>query len=153
MCSIPQSGCWRSLVSLAAKAFLGKGTDHVEGIGAKHLPQRARHTRLTVWIKANYSLHWIRACKVCAGHSLAEWSVMMEFSSDFTLHLNQETILLSQEETSVCKLPLQTLANQKRRDYIVKPYKPSSSQSTEVAGWGEKDLKSCSSLLSQICSP
>lgn len=62
----------------------------------------------------------------------------MEFSSDFTLHLHQEAILLSQEETSVCKLPLQTLTNQRRRDYIVKPYKPSASQSTEVAGGRER---------------
>ena len=61
---------------------------------------------------------------LCGAQFSEDWSVTMQFYSDFTLHLNQETILLSQEETRVFELPLQTLADQKRHDHIVKPYKP-----------------------------
>lgn len=65
----------------------------------------------------------------------------MEFCSDFTLHLNQETIVLSRMK-QFFQVPLENLPNQKNIcilyicNYIVKPYKTTVTESWERVAVG-----------------
>lgn len=127
MCYIPQSGCLGNAVSLAEKAFWGKGTDHVKETGAKCLAVECRQTRLAVWVwaEANCPLQWIGAFAICAGHGLAKaglswWNLVQTLY--FTETRKPKPSL--KKEPVFCKLPLQTSQLKEKHDSIVKPYKP-----------------------------
>lgn len=121
LCAIFHKVGAEEMLSLAEKAFWGKGTDHMKETGAKCLAVECRQTRLAVWVwtEANCPLQWIGAFAICAGHGLAKarllwWNLVQ------TLYFTEtrKTKPSLKKEPVVCMLSLQTSQLKKKHDSI-----------------------------------
>lgn len=110
----PQSGCRGNVIFLAKRAFWGKGTDNMEESGAESLA-------VACWIDQSdtvktsrlfSAMKWRPQC-LCRTWFGQDQSVTVEFFSDFTPHLNQETMVLSRNNQFL-QTPPANLLNKKK---------------------------------------